>query len=77
MEYTFSWGAFVFGIVLLGMSGALVLWHKQIADGMGFGMASYDRYRLVGLIGCAVGFGIMLNLHSLILSLVLGTLFGR
>ena len=77
MEYTFSWGAVVFGLVILGMGGAMVLWHQQIGDNFARGMGSYEKIKLYGIIACAVGFLIMLNVHSLFLSLIANTLFGR
>ena len=77
MEYTFSWGAFFFGILIMLGGGALTIWYRQIADGLGSGVASYDKYRLYGLIACGVGMIVMLNLHTIILGLILSQFFGR
>ena len=77
MEYTFSWGAFFVGFLILAASGALVIWHRQIADNLGSGLASYEKYRLYGLIGCGVGFLVMLNVHSLLFTWILSMLFNR
>ena len=77
MEYEFSWTWFGLGILLLLGSGAVVLWHRPIADNFGSGVSSYDRYRLWGLIGCGVSLLVMLNLHTNILTWVFGMLFGR
>ncbi len=76
MEYTFSWGAFFVGMLILAAGAALTIWYRPISDNFGSGVGSYDRYRLVGLIGCALGIVVMLNLHTLILSLIFGRLFG-
>jgi hypothetical protein len=76
MEYTFSWGTFFVGMLILLAGAALTIWYRPIADNLGSGVSSYDRYRLVGLIGCGVGFIVMLNLHSLILGWLFGMLFG-
>ena len=76
MEYTFSWGAFFVGIIILALGAALTIWYRPIADNFGSGVGSYDRYRLVGLIGCGLGIVVMLNIHTLILTLVFSQLFG-
>ncbi len=65
------------GIIVLIIGCALTLYYRPIADTMGSGIASYDRYRLVGLIACGVGFLVMLNLHSLLLGWFFGMLFNR
>ena len=77
MEYTFSWGTFFFGLLILIGGGALTVWYRQVADGVGSGVASYDRYRMYGLIACGAGILVMLNLHSIILQLILSQFFGR
>ena len=77
MEYTFSWGAFAVGALILLVGAALTAWYRPIADNFGGGVGSYDRYRLVGLIGCALGLIVMLNLHTLILNAIFGMFFHR
>ena len=76
MEYTFDWGAFFLGILILAASGALVIYYRPIADNFGSGAASYDRYRIWGLIGCGLGLVVMLNLHTFLLTLFFPQLFG-
>ena len=75
MEYTFSWGSFFIGILILLASGSLTLWHRQIADAIGSGVNSYSRYQLWGLIGCGLGLIVMLNLHTVILTVIFSSLF--
>lgn len=77
MEYTFSWGWFLIGLIILAVGTALVLWHQKIADNFGSGVVSYGRYQLFGLIACIVGFIVMLNLHTFLLRAVFGMFFGR
>jgi hypothetical protein len=77
MIYTFSWGWFFIGIIVLAASVALTVWYRVIADNFGNGVSSYDRYRLWGLIGCGLGFIVMLNLHTYLLVLFFSQLFGR
>ena len=76
MEYTFTWGTFFIGALILLLGAALVIWYRPIADNLGSGVSSYDRYRLIGLIACGVGFIVMLNLHSLLLGWFFGMFFG-
>ncbi len=77
MEYTFTWGWFFIGLIVLAASVALTVWHRVIADNLGSGVVSYDRYRLAGLIGCALGIVVMLNLHTFLLVLFFSQLFGQ
>lgn len=77
MEYTFSWNWFFIGMVILAAGSALIVWYRPIADNMGGGVMSYDRYRLWGLVACAVGLVVMLNLHAILLQFLIGGLFQR
>lgn len=75
MVYEFSWTAFFVGIIILACGGALTIWHQQIADNFGSGIGSYERYRLCGLIGCVLGFLVMLNIHSVLLHMFFSLFF--
>ena len=77
MEYTFSWGWFLIGLIILIIGVVLVRWHQKIADNFGSGVMSYSRFQLFGLGACIVGFIVMLNLHSVILRAIFSTFFGR
>ena len=77
MEYELSAGAFFIGLLILVAGVVFVRFHQVIADNLGSGVASYDRYKLYAFIACGVGLLVMLNLHSLILGTLLGSLFGR
>lgn len=77
MTYEFSWLSFFIGIIILLCGGALVLWYRQIADNFGGGAGSYEKYRLYGLIACGLGFVVMLNLHTIILTAIFSMLFGN
>ncbi len=77
MTYTFSWSWFFIGIIITILGGALVAWYRPIADNFGSGVSSYDRFRLWGLIACGVGLIVMLNLHTLVLQALFGSLFHR
>ena len=75
MQYEFSIGSFFLGLVILIVGAAFVRWYQVIADNLGGGVASYDRYKLWAFITCGVGFIVMLNLHTLILGWVVSLLF--
>jgi len=77
MEYTFSWGTFFVGILILLAGAGLTLWYRQIADNLGSGVSSYDRYRLAGLIACGLGLIVMLNLHTIVLGWIFSMFFGN
>jgi uncharacterized membrane protein YidH (DUF202 family) len=75
MQYEFSIGSFFLGLVILIAGAAFTRWYQVIADNLGSGVASYDRFRLWALIACGVGFIVMLNLHTLILGWFFSLLF--
>lgn len=73
--YEFNLGAFGFGFLILLAGAAVVVFHKWIGDNLAGGIGSYDKIKLWGVIGCLVGFIIMLNLHYVILSFLIKTFF--
>ena len=77
MEYTYSWGWFFIGLLVLAASVCLTVWYRPIADTMGSGVSSYERFRLWGLIGIGIGLLTMLNLHTLFFVWVFSQFFGN
>ena len=75
MQYEFSTGSFFIGLLILIAGAALARWYQVVADNFGSGVASYDRYKLWALITCALGFVVMLNLHTVILTWFFSMLF--
>ena len=75
MEYTFSWGWFFIGLLILAAGAAMVVWYRQIADNFAGGAGSYDRTRLWGVVACVLVLVCMLNLHSIILGAIFSQLF--
>ncbi len=75
MDYTFSWSAFFAGMIIMVIGAIFTVYHQKIADTMGSGMSDYDRYKLAGVIACAVGLVVALNLVNIILSFLVGSLF--
>ena len=77
MEYQFSITSFFIGILILAAGAAFIRFHQVIADNFGSGVASYDRYKLWGLIACGLGLVVMVNLHVVILGAIFGSIFNR
>lgn len=77
MDFTFDFGWMAAGLVITAVSGAVVVFYRQIADTLASGVSSYDRVKLFGIIGVVVGLLVTMNLHTLILTFVLNLLGGR
>jgi hypothetical protein len=75
MTYEFSIGAFFVGFIILAVGVAFVKWYQVIADNLGSGVASYDRFRLWAFITCGLGLVVMVNLHTMILTWFFSMLF--
>ena len=76
MLYQFSFSALFFGILIMTAGGLVVIFHQKLADNLGGGVSSYERFKFCGLITCGVGFAIMLSLHTIPLNWLLNSLFG-
>ena len=67
IDWQFSFGWLLLGLLIAGAGTAMVVFYKQIADNIAGGINSYDKVKLYGLITIGVGLMIMMNLHTLIL----------
>ena len=56
---------------------AFMRWHQVIADNLGGGVSSYDKYKLYALITCGIGFLVMTNLLWFVLGSILSLIFKR
>lgn len=75
--YELSPSSFFIGLLIIIAGVAFVRFHQVIADNLGSGVASYDRYKLYAFITCGLGFLIMTNLHVALLTWFFGSIFGR
>jgi hypothetical protein len=75
MTYEFSIGSFFIGLLITIAGVAFVKWHQIIADNLGSGVSSYDRFKLWALITCGVGLVVMVNLHTMLLRWFFSLLF--
>ena len=76
LMYEFSFGAFFLGLIILAVGGAITVFYQKLADNLGGGVSSHERFRLAGLITCGVGFIIMTGLHTIPLNWLMHSLFG-
>lgn len=77
MDFTFDFGWMIGGLVIAAAGGAIVFFHRQIAENLANGVSSYNHVKLFGIITVVVGLLITANLHTLILTLVVNLITGR
>ena len=75
MEYKFSVAWFVVGLLITCAGGLFMKYHQFVADNLGGGVGSYDRYKLAAVITVLVGLIAMVNLHTVILGWIFNGLF--
>lgn len=75
MQYHFSIGWFFIGLLLVIAGVAFLRWYQPIANTLGSGVSSFERFKLWALITCGVGFIVMVNLHTFILGNLLKVIF--
>ena len=77
MDFTFDFGWMIGGVVIAAAGGAIVYFHRQIADNLASGVSSYEKVKLFGIITTVVGLIIMANLHTLILTFLVKVITGN
>lgn len=77
MEYGFSIGWLLGGLAITLAGGLIVIYYKQISDGLVNGISSYDKVKLFGVITVVVGLICAANLHTFVLGLIVHLLFGK
>ena len=77
MDWNFSFGWFFAGVLILAAGTAITVFYQKIADNLAGGVSSYNKIKLIGIIIAGVGFLIMANLHTLVLSLFVNLVFKR
>ena len=75
MNWEFSFGWFFLGVLILIAGTLVTVFYQTIGDNMASGAASYEKIKLVGVITAIVGFTVMANLHTLILSFFVDIVF--
>lgn len=77
MEWNFSFSALFFGLLIMAFGALLVIFHQKIADHLANGVSSYDKFKLAGVVFIILGFIVMINLHSVILTWLIDIIFRR
>jgi hypothetical protein len=75
MTYEFSLSSFFIGLLILIVGAAFVKWHRNIADNLGSGVSSYERFKLWAFIACGLGLIVIVNLHSFIINWLVDLIF--
>ena len=75
MEYEFNVAWFVVGFLIVATGGLFLRYHQFVADNLGGGVGSYDRYKLAAVITIGIGLIAMVNLHTVILGWIFSGLF--
>ena len=76
MDFTFSVGWLLGGLAIAAAGGAVVFFHRQIAEHMASGVSSYDKVKLFGVITLVIGLLTAMNLHTFILTLLVNIIRG-
>ncbi|MBI1146614.1 hypothetical protein JEO88_01275 [Candidatus Saccharibacteria bacterium] len=77
MQWNFSFGWMIIGLLITAISGLIISKYQIISDNMLSGVSSYDRVKFWGLIGVGLGLAVTANLHTLFLSLLVSIVFKR
>ena len=75
MDYEFSIGWMFGGLVVELAGGLIVIFYKQIADGLTGGVSSYEKVKLFGIIAIVLGLLITSNLLPAILTWLVQLMF--
>ena len=75
MNWNFSLGWFIGGLVIFIVGGLMVIYYRQISDNLVRGVSTYDRVKFWGIIIMVVGFLVMANLHTAVLDLLVRLIF--
>ena len=74
-EYSIGWA--IGGLLIALAGGLIVLFYKQISDNMASGIASYEKVKLFGVITIVIGLIITANLHTLLLGWLVSLIFNK
>ncbi|MBQ8985267.1 hypothetical protein IJ076_01770 [Candidatus Saccharibacteria bacterium] len=77
MDFTFSIGWLFGGLLIAAAGGAVVFFHRQIAENLANGVSSYEHVKLFGVITIVVGLLVAMNLHTFILTILVNIITGK
>jgi uncharacterized membrane-anchored protein YitT (DUF2179 family) len=67
MEWQFSIGASLLGLLIMAIGVGFVVFHQKLADSFFGGVSNYGKTQLAGIIIIILGFILLTNLHTLII----------
>ena len=70
-------GTLISGVVIILLGTAFIYFYTPIADNLGGGLGSYQKYKLYGVIAVVFGFLILFNIPQFLLNQVLSVFFSR
>lgn len=77
MDFTFSIGWLIGGLVIAAAGGAVVFFYKPIADNLANGVSSYTNVKKFGVIAIIIGLLMAANLHTFVLTLLVKFIAGK
>ena len=77
MDFTFDFGWMVGGLAITLGGGLIVIFYRQIAEGLANGVSSYEKVKLFGVITIIIGLLVTANLHIFVLNLLTNLIFKR
>ena len=77
MDFTFSVGWLIGGLVIAAAGGAVVFFYRQIAENLANGVSSYDHVKQFGVVTIVVGLLVAANLHTFILTVLVHFITGK
>lgn len=77
MDFTFSIGWLVGGLVIAVAGGIVVFFYRQIADNLANGVSSYTNVKKFGVVTIIVGLLVAANLHTFLLTLLVKLITGK
>jgi hypothetical protein len=77
MQYTFDLGSFFLGLAIIVGGTCIAIFYRQVADNLAHGVSSYDRVKLFGILAIILGFLVATNLHTVLLTFLVGLIFPK
>ena len=77
IDFTFSIGWAIAGLVIAAAGGAIVFFYRPIAENLANGVSSYEHVKLFGIIAIIVGLLSTANLHTFVLTLLVHLITGK
>ena len=77
MDFEWSFGWMIGGLVIAAAGGLIVYFYRPISENLANGVSSYEHVKLFGIITTVVGLLVTANLHTFVLSLIVHLFFNK